>query len=668
MASRFEGWDDQQMLDQYLYDYFIKRKLHKTAAIFREQANVAAKPVEINDSAQGFLYDWWTMFYDVYVYRQCRKGQNVKGKAPVNVMDEQMSQNEKRNAYQIAPQLAINQLRHGQFPSGSDFDMMLWQPGASLIATRMFEEQFHPVRNYDPQLQAFDVNKLNLSNSASVISSYLPLQAQQLLRDNRDGISIGGANPLRINPYGAQTGMGDGWLSPNHLQTFPTQQYQSSLLVQALSHTSKNLKFSSPSSPTNFQGQSLILPKSDLNMKDAQMRIQMKQTQEKQNQLAQCLEQQLTENDRKRKRLSYSRAEDQTSDFANAEEDKPANENVIESFLYTDDDHGDGIGTPLSTLKRRSTACSENDHKGFTFEEIGCLSSSKSKVLCCHFSSDGKMLASSGHEKKVSIWNMEDFQASNSSEEHSHLVTDVRFRPSSSILATASFDKTVRIWDAAKPSISLFKLLGHAEQVMSLDFHPRKVDLLCSCDGNDEIRLWNVNKRTCMRVSKGATRQVRFQPTTGKLMATSTGNSINVIDVEVGNLVWDLKGHSKEVLSICWDTSGKYIASVSEDSARVWSLVGGNCLGKLHSNGNKFQSCAFHPGYSMLLIIGGYQIPPALSLPRKNLRFQSTILSVFCCFMSFSLNGNTVAAELSFYLILGTALQKQKYIIMAVLI
>ncbi|KAJ6999841.1 transcriptional corepressor LEUNIG-like isoform X2 [Populus alba x Populus x berolinensis] len=521
-----------------------------------------------------------------------------------------MSQNEKRNAYQIVPQLAINQPRHGQSPSGSDFDTMLRQPGASLIATRMFEEQFHPVRNYDPQLQAFDVNKLNLSNSASATSSYLPLQAQQLLRDNRDGISSGGASPLRINPYGAQTGMGDGWLSPNHLQTFPllTQQYHSSLLVQAFSHTSKNLKFSSPSSSTNFQGQSLILPKSDLNMKDAQMRIQMKQTQEKQNQLAQCLEQQLTENDRKRKRLSYSRAEDQTSDFANAEEDKPANENVIESFLSTDDDHGDGIGTPLSTLKRRSTACSENDHKGFTFEEIGCLSSSKSKVLCCHFSSDGKMLASSGHEKKVSIWNMADFQASNSSEEHSHLVTDVRFRPSSSILATASFDKTVRIWDAAKPSISLFKLLGHAEQVMSLDFHPRKVDLLCSCDGNDEIRLWNVNKRTCMRVSKGATRQIRFQPTIGKLMATSTGNSINVIDVEVGNLVWNLKGHSKEVLSICWDTSGKYIASVSEDSARVWSLVGGNCLGKLHSNGNKFQSCAFHPGYSMLLIIGGYQV------------------------------------------------------------
>jgi len=38
---------------------------------------------------------------------------------------------------------------------------------------------------------------------------------------------------------------------------------------------------------------------------------------------------------------------------------------------------------------------------GFSFEEVGCLHSSKSKVLSSHFSSDGKVLASAGHEKKV---------------------------------------------------------------------------------------------------------------------------------------------------------------------------------------------------------------------------------------------------------------------------
>jgi hypothetical protein len=38
---------------------------------------------------------------------------------------------------------------------------------------------------------------------------------------------------------------------------------------------------------------------------------------------------------------------------------------------------------------------------GFTFEEVVTLHSSKNKVVCCHFSSDGKLLASAGHEEKV---------------------------------------------------------------------------------------------------------------------------------------------------------------------------------------------------------------------------------------------------------------------------
>lgn len=38
---------------------------------------------------------------------------------------------------------------------------------------------------------------------------------------------------------------------------------------------------------------------------------------------------------------------------------------------------------------------------GFSFKEIGCLHSSKSKVLSTHFSSVGNILAFAGHEKKV---------------------------------------------------------------------------------------------------------------------------------------------------------------------------------------------------------------------------------------------------------------------------
>lgn len=40
---------------------------------------------------------------------------------------------------------------------------------------------------------------------------------------------------------------------------------------------------------------------------------------------------------------------------------------------------------------------------GFTFNEVNSVRASASKVVCCHFSSDGKLLASGGHDKKVSV-------------------------------------------------------------------------------------------------------------------------------------------------------------------------------------------------------------------------------------------------------------------------
>jgi WD40 repeat protein len=46
---------------------------------------------------------------------------------------------------------------------------------------------------------------------------------------------------------------------------------------------------------------------------------------------------------------------------------------------------------------------------------------------------------------------------------------------------------------------------------------------------------------------------------------------------------------------------------VSQESVKVWSLASGDCIHELTSSGNMFQSCVFHPSYSNLLVIGGYQ-------------------------------------------------------------
>ncbi|KAJ0449255.1 putative transcription factor WD40-like family [Helianthus annuus] len=52
------------------------------------------------------------------------------------------------------------------------------------------------------------------------------------------------------------------------------------------------------------------------------------------------------------------------------------------------------------------------------------------------------------------------------------------------------------------PGFSLRTFMGHSASVMSLDFHPNKDDLLCSCDGDGEIRYWSINNGSCTRVFK----------------------------------------------------------------------------------------------------------------------------------------------------------------------
>lgn len=51
-------------------------------------------------------------------------------------------------------------------------------------------------------------------------------------------------------------------------------------------------------------------------------------------------------------------------------------------------------------------------------------------------------------EMQAVLWHTDTFKRKSTLEEHSLLITDVRFSPSQPKLATSSFDKTVRVWDA----------------------------------------------------------------------------------------------------------------------------------------------------------------------------------------------------------------------------
>ncbi|XP_062213119.1 transcriptional corepressor LEUNIG_HOMOLOG-like isoform X2 [Phragmites australis] len=280
----------------------------------------------------------------------------------------------------------------------------------------------------------------------------------------------------------------------------------------------------------------------------------------------------------------------------------------VDSFLSNDD--GDGRDM-FAALKKGSSEHNSDSFKSLSLNEVGNNRTSNNKVVCCHFSTDGKLLASAGHEKKVFLWNMDNFKMDTKIEDHTNFITDIRFKTNSTQLATSSSDGTVRLWNAADESGALQTFHGHSSHVTSVDFHPRLTEVLCSCDDNGEIRFWKVGQSTAshvFRAKQGGTGRVRFQPRSGKFLAVAAGSMVNIFDVEKqANLHSPPKGHNSEVNCVCWDESGEYLASVSQDTVKVWSVASGACIHELRSHGNQYQSCIFHPRYPKVLIVGGYQ-------------------------------------------------------------
>ncbi|XP_012732949.2 sperm-associated antigen 16 protein [Fundulus heteroclitus] len=170
-------------------------------------------------------------------------------------------------------------------------------------------------------------------------------------------------------------------------------------------------------------------------------------------------------------------------------------------------------------------------------------------VSCIALHPRNPLLASASHDRTWRLWHLPRSgekvgQVLLRGEGHSDWLSGCTFHPDGSNLATTSGDTTVRLWDLSRGRC-VSTLRGHSQPTWGCWFHSCG-HLLASCSADRTAKLWDVASGRCgltLRRHAASVNSVAFLPASHLLLTCSADKTLVLWDARLGVAAATFRGH-----------------------------------------------------------------------------------------------------------------------------
>jgi eukaryotic-like serine/threonine-protein kinase len=157
-------------------------------------------------------------------------------------------------------------------------------------------------------------------------------------------------------------------------------------------------------------------------------------------------------------------------------------------------------------------------------------------VASVAFSPNGQRLATASKDKTIKLWNLQTGKEERTLRGHTDRVTSVRFSPNGEQLATGSADLTVKLWN------------------------PKTGDVLHTCEGHRQ------------RVDREGVNSLAFNADGTQLASAGGDRTIRIWNVATGEEAAVIRGHAANVRSVNYFPDGRLASAGGDQLVKFWDI------------------------------------------------------------------------------------------------